>query len=170
MPRNRTNRGNRMITSSLPTLSTRTKYIIVGVGFIVCFATGRFSVNKPKIKTTIQTTQQDTTTEAKDTHTKTTITETKQPNGVDTKTTVIDQVQNDNTKSQDNITQQVQQTITPPKKNTLNISVLGANDFKQGILAPTYGLSVTKEVLGPITVGAFGLMNGTVGLSIGLNF
>jgi len=159
-----------MITSELPTLSTRTKYIIAGVSVVVAFAAGRESVSPPTVKTTISTTAQDNTTEDKNTHTKITETEVKQPNGTDTITTVTDQVQNDDTKSQDTIQQQVQQTVTPPKKNTLNISVLGGNDFSKGILAPTYGLSVTKEVLGPITISAFGLMNGTIGVGIGLNF
>jgi hypothetical protein len=33
-----------------------------------------------------------------------------------------------------------------------------------------YGISVHREFIGPITLGAFGLTNGTVGLSIGVNF
>lgn len=159
-----------MIVTDSPALSTRTKYGIAVLTVIVAFAAGRYSVNQPKVKTSVTTNQQETAVEDKNTHTKTTITEVKQPSGVDTVTTVIDQVQNDAVESHDSINQHTEQTVTPPKKNTLNISLLGANDFKQGSLAPTYGLSVTKEVLGPITVGAFGLMNGTVGISVGLDF
>lgn len=154
----------------LPTLSTKTKVIGSILVVLTAFAAGRYSVNSPTIKTTETLVQTDKTTEDKNTHTKTTITEVKQPTGIDTTTTVIDQVANDDTVSQDQQKLEVQQTVTPPKKDTLNISVLGANDFSRGLLVPTYGLSVTKSVFGPVTVGAFGLMNGVVGVSIGLNF
>lgn len=53
---------------------------------------------------------------------------------------------------------------------TLNVSGLVANDFSQGLLKPIYGVSVSKQLIGPITVGGFGLTNGTIGVSIGLNF
>lgn len=152
------------------TIPVKYQYTAAAVLIVTAFAFGRYSVNAPTVKTTENITTTDKTTEAKNTHTKTTITEVKRPSGVDTKTTVIDQVANDNTARQDQENLQVQQTVTPPKKDTLNISLLGANDFSRGLLVPTYGLSVTKSVLGPITIGAFGLMNGVVGVSIGLNF
>lgn len=46
------------------------------------------------------------------------------------------------------------------------LSVLVGTDFSN----PVYGLHVNKELLGPITVGVFGLTNKTLGVSIGLNF
>lgn len=53
------------------------------------------------------------------------------------------------------------------KKGSLNISVLAGSSIPiNGVL----GVSATKNVLGPITAGAWGLSNGTVGLSLGLNF
>lgn len=59
---------------------------------------------------------------------------------------------------------------SPIKVKSLNVSALIANDFSRGILVPTYGISVSKEILGLITVGAFGLTNGAIGVSLGLNF
>ena len=41
---------------------------------------------------------------------------------------------------------------------------------KGGDRIPLYGISANKEFIGPITIGAFGLTNGTIGLSIGVNF
>lgn len=152
------------------TLSTKTKVIISIIVILTAFAAGRYSVKAPTTKTQISQTQDTKTTEDKNTHKKITIIDTKQADGADTKTTVIDEVSNDDTTQNQDTKTQVTQTVTPPKTNTINISILGANDFGKGLLAPTYGLSVTKEVLGPITVGAFGLMNGTVGVSVGLDF
>jgi hypothetical protein len=146
------------------TIPSKNQIIIVIVLIAASFAVGRYSARANK--TVVQTTQAKTD-EEKDTHTRTTITDTKKPDGTDTKVEIIDQVQNDDTQS--TATSQTQTTITS-KSSILNISVLGANDFHAGLFAPTYGLSVTKEVLGPVTVGAFGLMNGTIGVSVGLNF
>jgi FtsZ-interacting cell division protein ZipA len=151
-------------------MSTKVKVIIAVIVLAVTFATGRWSASQKTTKTTEQVTQTDVKADVKDTHTKTTITETKQPTGVDTTVTVIDQVQDDKSTENDNTKTQIQQTVTPTSKSKLNISVLGAEDFSKGFTEPTYGLSISKEVLGPLTVGAFGLMNGTVGISVGLDF
>jgi len=56
-----------------------------------------------------------------------------------------------------------------PKRNTINISALYSVDTTDRF-RPAYGLSVSKEVLGPITIGIFGLTDGTIGVSIGGNF
>lgn len=55
------------------------------------------------------------------------------------------------------------------KRPALNVSVLGGVTLTRGSTI-IYGLSVSKEIAGPITTGLFGLSNGTLGLSIGLNF
>lgn len=52
----------------------------------------------------------------------------------------------------------------------INVSGLVGNDLsKRGVL-PIYGVSINKEIIGPITIGAFGLTSGVIGLSVGLNF
>ncbi len=51
-------------------------------------------------------------------------------------------------------------------RSKVNLSALVGTDFT----SPAYGLHVSKEFLGPITLGAWGLTNKTVGLSVGLNF
>lgn len=60
--------------------------------------------------------------------------------------------------------------ITALPKPKWNVSALIANDFSHGNIVPTYGASAQKEFIGPITIGAFGLTNGTIGVSIGLDF
>jgi hypothetical protein len=149
-------------------LTTRQK-LGLGVGYtLLVFAFGRYSSTPAKVSTQVTEKQHDTQTEAKDVHTKKTVTETKRPDGTDTIVTTVDQNVIDDKKEQTDTTIQSKQTVVPPQ--TINISILGANDFSQGRILPTYGLSVTKPVLGPLTIGAFGLMNGTIGVSVGVNF
>ncbi len=52
----------------------------------------------------------------------------------------------------------------------INISALVAKNLRNNDEPILYGVSVSKEVAGPITAGIFGLSNGTVGLSLGINF
>jgi hypothetical protein len=79
-----------------------------------------------------------------------------------TQTTEIDtHVSTDTKKSVD--------TIVPAKKPVLNFSVL-AGDQLNSPFKFVYGVSVSKEVLGPINVGLFALTNSTIGVSVGLNF
>lgn len=95
----------------------------------------------------------------KDTH-KTTIIE-KSPDGKETTTITED------TKATTNLTKDT--SIKVLAKPSINVSGLvgvdSMNSFK-----PLYGISLSKEFIGPITAGAWGLTNGTFGVSIGINF
>lgn len=51
-----------------------------------------------------------------------------------------------------------------------NVSALVGNDFSKSLPKPLYGINVSREFLGPVTIGAFGLTNGVLGVSVGLNF
>lgn len=128
---------------------TRTE--IEGLVFIgalaILFAFGYFVYNSSP-KTDIK----------EDNHTVTTIVTVKKPNGTVTTTEKIDSKTKTNT------------VIVPPKTGKINISVLVTNDFSKRSLQPAYGMSISREILGPITVGAFGLTTGVVGVSIGINF
>jgi hypothetical protein len=151
---------------TLPTLNTKTKIIGAVVLLAIAFASGRYSVQSPTVKlkeSLVAVTQ--TNTEKTD-HKKVVID--KKPDGEVT-TTITDDTATDTQKTSD-VTTKVSETITPSKVGTLNISALGALDFSSRLPVPTYGLSITKEVLGPVTVGAFGLMNGVAGVSVGISF
>lgn len=58
----------------------------------------------------------------------------------------------------------------PVKTGRLNVSLMGSLDVTKGLQTLDYGLAVTKEILGPITLGVYGMRSGVVGLSIGLDF
>lgn len=123
-------------------------YIILSIAiFISGFLTlKKYYSNQTKTITEIQN------------HTITKIVKVTSPNGTVTESTTIDSA----TK-----TDKVQ---TIAKANKSNLSVLASIDYTKSQLTPVYGVSFSKEVLGPITVGAFILTNKTVGLSIGYSF
>jgi hypothetical protein len=156
---------------TLPTLSTNSKYIIVTIAILTSFAVGRYSVQKPIVHTVTDVRTDVKQDQVADTHTQTTITTVKTPDGTVKTVEQINQVADTKTDTQVIADTHVDTTITPPKTNTVNISALVANNFSHGLgITPTYGVSVSKEILGPVTIGAFGLTNGVVGVSIGLSF
>lgn len=63
------------------------------------------------------------------------------------------------------------ETIVQGKKPDWMISALAATDLKSiKSLQPSYGISVQRRILGPIHVGAFGITNKQVGISVGFQF
>lgn len=62
------------------------------------------------------------------------------------------------------------EVVVVPKKPSINISALAAVNPSLRHYESIYGISVSKEVFGPFTAGAFGLTDGTLGLSLGINF
>lgn len=139
--------------------------IFIGIGYTaLIFAIGRYTVQKPT--TDILETQQVQQTEDKHINTKKTVTETKKPDGTDTIVTVINQTVEDEKKDKIDTTVQIKEK---PVNKPLSLAILAGADYGQP-LKPVYGLSVSKEILGPITIGVFGLQNKTIGISIGLNF
>ena len=60
-----------------------------------------------------------------------------------------------------------EKTTVNAGRNAYNLSLMASTDFKGN---PSYGLSVDKEFLGPITVGVFATTSRTLGLRFGLNF
>lgn len=148
---------------------SRTKIIII-MSLLTAFACGRYSVNTKPNTASSSTVNTDTReTDSKNSQTHTTITTTKAPTGEVKTVTIIDTATSDKITEQQTQTIKDLQTIVSANRSTLNVSALVANEFTDG-LKPTYGVSVTKQVIGPVTVGAFLLTNSTVGLSLGLNF
>ena len=143
---------------------------LVLIGLLATFAAGRYSVqDKPAVKI-IQTVQQETKQdEKKDTHTITKVLYIKEPNGAVETTTTMDTVVADHVDTKVDEVVHTQETITPVKRSKINLSVIAAENLTSpGI--PLYGMSIQKEVLGPLTAGVWALNNGTVGISIGIDF
>jgi hypothetical protein len=151
---------------------TTKQLIIIGVVLLLtAFAVGRWSApEKVKIQTVTVEKKTDDKQTAIDDHKVTTITETDKPDGTKVKKTVISD--NKDTHIEDKKTDDLTQTTTKETEKSsskVTISALAAlNVTKPGL--PIYGASITRPILGPITVGLFGLQNGTAGVSVGLTF
>ena len=102
-------------------------------------------------------------TDAKVTKKKTTTVVTKKPDGTTSTETSVTET-NGATKTTKGETRKVAAT---ERKNAIN-ALVGVDIGKAFV--PVYGVSYTREVLGPVTLGAYGLTNGTIGVSIGVNF
>ena len=141
------------------------KTIAVTILLLLTFAAGRYSAllvaKTVESSATVKQEEKD-----KNLHINTTTTTVKAPDGTVKTITTTDTTSVSKTISQqESITMKEQVAV---KRNAVNVSALIAYQYYQK--KPTYGVFVSKEVIGPITTGLFGLTNGTVGLSIGINF
>lgn len=156
-------------------MTNKTIAIIAGVALLTAFAFGRWSA-PDKIKTITQTVtverKTDDQTKKEQDHKKYTVVERTTPDGTKTKTTTItdDRGITSTDKSADNIdTTQTKSKEVDKSSSKLTMQFLaGMAVSAPGV--PIYGLSVSRPILGPITVGIFGLSDKTAGLSIGLTF
>jgi len=117
-----------------------------------------------KSQISVSTDTKDVTTQVEDNHTVITTVTHKERNGDLQVTKTIDS--DVKVKKTDD-----KQISIQPAAKTWNVSALAGYDFsKPKDLVPIYGVSVSKQVLGPWSIGAFGLTNGIIGLSIGVTF
>jgi len=156
-------------------MPNRTQAIIGVVALIVAFALGRYTL-PAKVITEIKTVEvekkvNDTKTDDQK-HEKTVIVDVKAPDGTETKTTTI--TDDTDTKTDSASSDNTNTTKTDSKEVVYNTSKLtiaalaGANI--SSLSTPLYGGSVSKQILGPISVGVWGLNNGIVGASVGISF
>ena len=149
-------------------MTVRTKILGSVIILLLSFAFGRYSVSAQHTIVSSQQTADIQVKENKDTHTQTTITETKKSDGTTTITTHIDNQVTDKKDATKQVETQTKTESIPEKTNTLNLSLMGGYNLVQA--RPIYGALVTKQLVGPVTMGLFGLTNGIIGATIGLNF
>lgn len=133
-------------------MTPKIQVLVTIIVTVVGFAVGRYSI-KPQDQTS-----KSTNTVQQNTHE--TIVRVKEPGGKTTTTVTIDK----NLHAED--VKETAKASQPRLK--FNVSGLVGTDIHT--LMPVYGVSVNKELLGPITIGVYGLTTGMVGLSIGVNF
>lgn len=134
-------------------MNVRAAALLALIVSLTSFAFGRYTAPHPDVKSEVKTDIN------KDTHKTTVIV--KDTSGKETTTITEDTVKR---------TTQTSESVVTTKSSKINISALIGNDFSRRDIVPLYGLSANKEFLGPITVGAFALTTGVIGVSIGLNF
>lgn len=160
-------------------MSTKVQVVSVLVAFIVGVAVGRGAV-PVKVTDTEKRVVDTAKTEVvksdlnRDKHRETTVTETVAPDGV--KTTVTKTVEDTKT-DKDVVKGSTEATRAVEEKSHVAVAA-GAKvtvSFLAGVpvtgpYSPVYGLSITKPVLGPITLGLWGFTSQVAGFSLGLTF
>lgn len=151
-------------------MTLQSKVLLAALALTVAFAFGRYSApTKPNItqtKAVVATTQM---VADKDTHKQTQIIVVRQPSGAETTTTTIkeDTVSVVDTNKQ--VESQTKTIVTQPVRSTVNISAMFGVDVRHPN-AMIYGAQVSKQLLGPVQIGVYGMSNSVVGFTIGLNF
>lgn len=161
-------------------MTTKIKLIAGVITLAIAFAAGRYTAPEHiKIQEVIKEVEKkkvDTETKTdRDRHKKTTIVTVKRPDGSEDTTTVItDDTKTDrDTSSATTIDKTKDSSYTKEvSRSSLTLSLLagGKVSFSGQPVSPVYGACLTKPVLGPITIGIWGLDSGVVGAAVGLTF
>lgn len=154
----------------------KTKIIISIIVLITAFAFGRYTVpEKTTSKDIYKESSSKTTEKDKETHKKTIITETTKPDGTKEKTTTVtEDSENHKTTDSTKTSDKEKETETIRGDSKVTVSMLGG----VGLSNPSeflVGVAVSKPILGPVTVGLWGLnkygtTNFNGGASLGLTF
>lgn len=162
-------------------MQTKYKVIIGVVALVVAFAFGRYSAPESvhEVKETTETATKEKNKEKateKHTHDASKVTVITKPDGTKEVTHEFTHDEDTSRKSSSNTSETVAKTDKEEKDITykgskLTLSALaGAKVNFSEPLTPAYGGMIQKEVLGPISVGAFGFSNGMAGVSVGVSF
>jgi hypothetical protein len=159
-------------------MSTKTKIVIVVVMVVTAYAFGRWSA-PVKVVTEIKTVEVEKKTkdtkETEDQHkrTETTITVDHKPDGETHSVTTIVQTDDKQSGTESKSTDDKSKTTDDKKEETksssrLNLSLLGGIDLNTS--KNIIGGSISRDLIGPVSVGIWGMNNQTCGFSIGLTF
>ncbi len=146
-------------------MTLKTKIIISIVVILGAFAAGRYSVKNEITKTHETVTKTDTEVQ-KDIQVITKKVIIERPDG--TKETTISKEINDKSQSDTKTTTAAKDStkvVPPPSVNVAAMVGYDVQSFK-----PVYGIEASKQMLGPMTVGLFGLSSGQIGVTIGFTF
>lgn len=151
-------------------MSLKAKVLFSIAALATAYAFGRWQapVKTVEVIKTVEVEKKQTDTE-KEKHEKTTIVETKLPDGTTKKETIV--TRDENTSRQTTIDKHKQSESEKTVVNSssrLNLSILAGTQFPSQTLE--YGFHASKEVIGPVSLGIFGFTDKTVGFSIGLSF
>ena len=122
--------------------------IIIAI-IIAAFIAGRRSVDIDKDEATKDTKDRE----------REVITIIEEPTGRKTKTIVRDR---------ERVVKEVATSIRAAKSK-YNVAAMASFSYDK-LERPAYGVIITREFIGPVTLGIFGLANGTAGVTVGVNF
>ena len=151
---------------------TPTQEIIAGLSLMALlltlgFAAGRYTA-KPEVKI-VEKIKTDTQTDTqKNVHTIVKTIVVKEPTGEQRTETTTDTTSTTDTEKHQTQVADIQQTPSAKSGRITVQGLIGMRITEPGV--PLYGIAASKEFIGPVSIGAFGLTNGTVGLSLGVSF
>lgn len=163
-------------------MSTKAKVLLGLMLILGAFAFGRFSA-PTKVVTDTKTVEVDKKAEhqvtdvGRDRRTDTTTTEVTRPDGTKEKTThTVTESETNKTvdrttaEERDRVAETHKEVIQEGSKVTVS-ALFGAQFSSLSLSQPlVYGASLTRPILGPVTIGVFGMSNMTFGASIGFTF
>lgn len=151
-------------------MSTKWKVIISIAALALAFALG-YWLTPTKTITKVETITVQKIIYVEKKHADTTTVVVTKPDGTTESTTHT--VEDTNTSSN---TTEVSDTtnLKETSRDSAKVAVLALAgvpiDFNKGVGTPVYGLSVSRPIIGPVTVGLWGLSNLTFGVGVGLSF
>lgn len=144
-------------------MNLKTKIVLGLISLAITFALGRYTKNQD---TVIKQETEDEKNKEKDKDKKKVTVIIKKPDGTEI-TKIIEETKIREKETQRTVDKLYQEVKS--RTGLVNVSALiGTEHIRQ--LTPVYGLSVSKEILGPVTVGAWGMTNSSIGVSLGVNF
>lgn len=156
-------------------MQTKTKVIIIVVALAASFIAGRYS-RPAKIVTEVKTVEVEkktsNTDQTVDKHKDTTVTKTVNKDGTVTEVehTVEDTGSHTKSNQTDNISESTDNIKTVVNNDkTVHLAVLAGANFSN-LSVITYGGYASKDILGPVSVGIWGLSLGAGGVSVGFSF
>lgn len=152
-------------------MSTKVKVIVAIVALAASFAAGRFlTPTKIKIETKIVEVEKKEKKTATDKKRRVTVVTVTKPDGTKEERKTIDTDSQTRTDEKTD-KQRNEQTVSETTRSSgrLNLSVLGGVTAYPAF-APTFGGHVSKDIIGPVSIGVWGLSNLSGGVSVGLSF
>lgn len=154
-------------------MTTKTKVIISTVVILISFAAGRFSSpEKIKIETKIVEVEKKISKTDKKKDTRVKVVTVERPDGTKETTKTIESTatsQNTSASSKSSDSHSVNETTRSSSR--LNLSVLGGVSYSPFVgVKPVVGGHISKDIVGPISVGIWGTSNIEGGISLGVTF
>ncbi len=146
-------------------MTPKVKYGLMVFGLLASFAAGRYTTPE---KIVIQKEIVEVEKKVEDKRKEIVKTEVTHPDGtkeITTKTVVDSTTKTDSTKTD----KELEERTAASSKVSIS-ALVGAPLSLSGPITPVYGGHIHRPLLGPISLGLWGLSNATAGVSIGLTF
>ncbi len=151
-------------------MTNKVKALILLAVALGSYAFGRFSVpEKIKVIEVEKTVTKEKTDRKKEVNRKITKRKITRPDGTVEEISRIVDKSKDTTKKDSSITNdKTKESETAKSSSKLTVDVLTGVSFTQPSFV--YGLSIGRDMVGPVRMGAWALTSGHIGLSLGLSF